>query len=188
MPKYTKIKEAEIYPLGLQHQHIINERGEIIPKKRVTHDLSNNRKSKLSLNQRIQEEKVPEVQFGFAMLRVLHLIHHIRYQHPKKRILMNKVDIEKAYRRLHLSAKMTAKCIAQWKTKEDEEIAIALERLPFGSMPAPAEFSICSDITFDLARDLMECKSWDPEELASPMKEEIPPPVRLPDDISLAPP
>ena len=78
---------------------------------------------------------------------------------------------------------MTAKCIAQWKTKEEEEIAIALERLPFGSMPAPAEFSICSDITFDLARDLMECESRDPEELASPLKEEIPPPVRLPDNI-----
>ena len=44
----ARIKEAEIYPLGLQHQHTINERGKIIPKKRVTHDLSNNRKSKLS--------------------------------------------------------------------------------------------------------------------------------------------
>ena len=46
----ARIKEAEIYPLGLQHQHTINERGEIIPKKRVTHDLSIYRKSKLSLN------------------------------------------------------------------------------------------------------------------------------------------
>ena len=179
-----KIKGAEIYPLGLQHQQTINERGEIIPKKRVTHDLSNNRRSKLSINQRVIEEEVPAVQFGFALSRVLHLIHHIRRRHPNKRILMNKVDIEKAYRRLHVSARIAAKCIALWELHNNQtEIAIALERLPFGSMPAPAEFSICSDITFDLANDLMNCDLWDPTTMASPLEKEIPPPKRLEDNI-----
>ncbi len=39
----ARIKGAEFYPMSLQHQMTINEKGEAIPKKRVTHDLSNNR-------------------------------------------------------------------------------------------------------------------------------------------------
>ena len=34
-----RLKQAEIYPLGLQHQMTINKRGEHIPKKRVCHYL-----------------------------------------------------------------------------------------------------------------------------------------------------
>ena len=190
-----RLKQAEIYPLGLQHQMTINERGEHIPKKRVCHDLSNNRKQGLSINQRVIEERVPAVLFGYTLLRFLHMIHHLRYFHPNERILINKVDIEKAYRRLHTSGKMTAKCIAMWFVQnheadhipDDVEIAVALGRLPFGSMPAPAEFSNCSDITFDLANDLMNCDHWDPSEYPSPLKKEIPPPKRLANNIKFGP-
>jgi hypothetical protein len=30
-----KLKHAEVYPIGLQHQQTINEDGQIIPKKRI---------------------------------------------------------------------------------------------------------------------------------------------------------
>ena len=186
----ARIKGAEFYPMSLQHQMTINEKGEAIPKKRVTHDLSYNKERGLSINQRIIEEELPEVIFGWTLSRVLHEIHALRYRYPNKRILMSKVDIEKAYRRLHTSSEMAAKCIALWHLSESEhdsssnkEIATILSRLPFGSNPAPAEFSICSDITFDLASDLMNCKLWDPDSLPCPLRDEIPPPVRLPDNI-----
>jgi LysM repeat protein len=190
-----RIKQAEIYPLGLQHQMTINERGEHIPKKRVCHDLSNNRDQGYSINQRVIEERVPSVLFGYTFLRFLHMIHHIRFFNPNERILINKVDIEKAYRRLHTSAKMTAKCIAMWfvqnhtedHTPDEEEIAVALGRLPFGSMPAPAEFSNSSDITFDLVNDLLNCPLWDPTKLPSPLKNEIPPPKRLSKEVPFGP-
>ena len=39
-----KLKDAEVYPLGLQTQQTIDEAGRTIPKKRLTHDLSHNRK------------------------------------------------------------------------------------------------------------------------------------------------
>ena len=183
----AKLKDAEIYPLGLQHQLTINEFGETIPKKRVCHDLSNNRNKGLSINQRVKDEEVPEVMFGWTLIRVLHKIHHLRINYPNERILMNKVDIEKAYRRIHTSAKTAAKCIALWSieddaSKEKQGIAVALARLPFGSSPAPAEFSNCSDITFDLANDLLYCSQWDPQELPCPLHDQIPPPKRLPDD------
>lgn len=185
-----KLKDAEIYPMGLQHQWSINEKGETIPKKRVSHDLSNKKKTGLSINQRVIDELMPEVLFGYTLLRFLHLIHHIRYENPDQRILMNKVDIEKAYRRLHVTGETASKCIALWYAEEGEtpqstkntEVAIALNRLPFGSKPAPAEFSNCSDITFDLANDLMHCNKWNPLDLKTPLSDEIPPPNRLPKD------
>ena len=135
-----KLKHAELYPCGLQHQMTVNEQGEIIPKKRVTHDLSNRKKHGKSINQRVNEETLPPTRYGFALLRFLHLIHHIRKNHPKGRILMMKTDFDKAYRRLHTKAKIAAKCIAAWKTNETDEnndetkeqfIAAILTRLPF---------------------------------------------------------
>ena len=58
-----------------------------------------------------------------------------------------------------------------------------MTRLPFGSIPAPAEFSIASDIVFDLAHDLMHCPIWDPQTFPSPLQDKIPKPKRLQDDI-----
>jgi len=50
-----RLKQAEIYPLGQHHQMTINERGDHIPKKRVCHDLSNNRKQGPSIDQIVIE-------------------------------------------------------------------------------------------------------------------------------------
>lgn len=184
-----KLKHAEVYPLGLQHQLTIDEQGRQIPKKRVTHDLSNQKKKGRSINQRIDESLVPTTMYGHALQRFAHLIHHIRRHHPNRRILMCKSDFEKAYRRLHTNAKIAAKCIATWKTDEDSSegnegnfIGAILNRLPFGSSPAPAEFSTASEMIFDLANDLMHCPHWDPIELPSPHVDLLPEPERLPDD------
>jgi len=187
----SKITEAEIYPMSLQHQTTIDEQGNQIPKKRVCHDLSNDIKSGLSINQRVDKDLIPEVYFGYTLLRLLHGIHHLRYNYPNTRILLNKVDIEKAYRRLHVHPLVMAKCIATWSLLDNEskerEIAVALGRLPFGSMPAPSEFSNCSDMVTDLANDLMYLEQWDPDKLPCPLRDEIPPPKRLPDDIPFGP-
>ncbi|KAL9178537.1 hypothetical protein ACHAXT_001875 [Thalassiosira profunda] len=51
-----RLKDAEVYPMGLQHQ----------------------------------------LTYGWALLRYVHLIHHIRYRNPGRRILCNKIDIDKA--------------------------------------------------------------------------------------------
>jgi hypothetical protein len=46
------LKHAEVYPIGLQHQQTINEHGKIIPKKRISHNLSNQQDIGRSINQR----------------------------------------------------------------------------------------------------------------------------------------
>ena len=157
-------KDAKVYSVGIQNQETINEKGEIIPKKRVTHDLSFNRRKGQSVNQRVREDEMPEVIFGHSMLRYLHLIHHLRWNHPGTQILCNKIDMEKAYWRLHTRPTIAAKCISIWfldgmwensYQKSEEQEAILLTRLPFGSSPAPAEFCITSETVFDLKNDLI---------------------------------
>ena len=188
----TTIPGAEVYPLGVQDQTTISELGEIIDKKRVTHDLSHNRHSGESVNQRVRSDELPECKYGHSLLRLLHLIHHLRWTNPGQPILANKFDIEKAYRRLHVTALIAIKCIAVWfldkmwqgsyQTSE-EKVAVVLARLPFGSSPAPPKFCITSDITFDLADDLLQCKKWIPKKLPSPCAAILPEPILLEEDI-----
>ncbi|KAL7526102.1 hypothetical protein ACHAWF_006679, partial [Thalassiosira exigua] len=190
----TKLKDAEVYPMGLAHQTTIDEQGNTIPKKRVTHNLSARKKFETSINQRVHKDDLPPTHYGFALLRALHKIHHIRWENPKCRILGNKVDIDKAYRRLHASPRVAAKCCSTWFlhkindlgeiiSRSVQKIGSILTRLPFGSSPAPAIFSQFSECTFDLAEDLMNCELWDPNILAPPLHEDVPQPVRLPDNI-----
>ena len=84
-----------------------------------------------------------------AMLRFLHLVHHLRWNHSGEQIMFNKIDVEKAYQHLHTTASITVKCIAVWfldkmwqneYQKSEDQIAILLPRLPFGFSPAPVEF------------------------------------------------
>ena len=90
---------------------------------------------------------------------------------------------------------MTTKCTAMWFVQNHDEdhipngdkITVALGPLPFGSMPAPAEFSNCSNITFDLANNLMNCDHWDLIVYPSPLEKEIPPPKGLSNDIKFGP-
>ena len=94
--RVLKLKETEVYLLGLQSQWTINEHT-IIPKKKITHDLSNNPKNEESVNQQVDTTRLPESRYGFVILRYLHLIHHLRWNNANEWILCNKIDVEKAY-------------------------------------------------------------------------------------------
>ena len=107
-----KIKQTEVYPVGCQDRLTTDEHANIVPKKRITHDLSFNRREGKLINQRVRKEELPGVIFGHAMLQFPHLIHHLWWHHSNERILYNKIDVEKVYRRLHTSAAMATKCIA----------------------------------------------------------------------------
>ena len=133
-----KMRQAKVYPIGYQDQLTINNHDHIIPKKRVTHNLSFNRKESKSINQRVRDNDLPEVIFDHAILRFLHLIHNLRWHHPKERILCNKIDVDKAYCRLHTTAAMATKCISIWfldkmwndqYSKSSDQVAVLLTRL-----------------------------------------------------------
>ena len=84
------IPEAKVYQIGCQDQLTTNQKEKIIPKKRVTNGLSYDRRDDLPVNQRVCRDDMLEVIFGFTLIIFLHLIHHIRWTYPNKRILCNK--------------------------------------------------------------------------------------------------
>ena len=189
-----KLNHCEVYPMGLQSQTTVDEKGKVIPKKRLTHDLSDERKKGHSINQRVDLESLPECMYGHSLVRFLHLIHHIRFNNPNERILTNKIDIEAAYRRITTTPKTSAKCCAQWFIpekesddnqilKEENKVGTILNRLPFGSSPAPSYFSQISEFTFDLSEDLINLEQWDTESLKPPLHDLLPEPERLDESI-----
>ncbi|KAL7538608.1 hypothetical protein ACHAWF_006147 [Thalassiosira exigua] len=160
-----RLKDSEVYPTVFAHQTMIDEQGSTIPKRIVTHNLSARRKLKTLINQRVDKDDLPPTHYDFALLRAL--------------ILGNKVDIDKAYRRLHATPRVVAKCCSTWflhkinvldeiLSKSVQKIGSIVTRLLFGSHPAPT----ISQNTFDLAEDLMNCELWDPNELSHPLHDE----------------
>jgi hypothetical protein len=76
LPSHAKlIPNAMISPMGVVSQSTINDRGEIIPSNRVTHDLSfPGRSSGLSVNSRTQMEMLEPCQYGHMLVRTIHYI------------------------------------------------------------------------------------------------------------------
>ena len=158
----TSIPGASITPLGVAVQHTIDANNNRILKRRPTHDCSFPGISGNSCNLRVIKDELDECTYGHALLRFLHGIHHIRSRHPGKRILINKTDMDVAYRRLHANTKSATTCISVLN-----DIAYLLVRLPFGSSPAPPKFSAVSDAAADIAQDLAMDPKWNPTTLHS---------------------
>ena len=79
---------AEVYPVGVKNQ---------LSKKRVTNDPYFNQREVQSVNQWVRHEELPRVIFGFSILRFLHLVHHLHWNHPNEQIMCKNIDVEKAY-------------------------------------------------------------------------------------------
>lgn len=87
-------------------------------------------------------------------------IHNLRQKHPEEPILIRKLDIDAAYRRVHVvpsQAVLTIKII--------DGIGYILLCLPFGLSPGPSLFSQVSEPIFDKTNELLNNKSWGPKQL-----------------------
>ena len=67
-----------------------------------------------------------------------------------------KTDLDAAYIQIHANAKTASTCIAIV-----EELAFLCLRLPFGTTPAPAEYTAVSETAIDLGNYLLQYQSWD---------------------------
>ena len=105
---------------------------------------------------------MPECKYGHALRRFLHCLSDMRSRHPSTPILITKTDMDAAYRRIHSAMSSAVTCITVLN-----DLAYLLTRLPFGSSPAPAIFSIISDGATDLANDLASDPTWDTNSLQS---------------------
>ena len=170
-----KIRDLFIIPLGVAEQHSIDEEGIRIPKKRITHDASFPTPSGDSVNNRTIEALLQQCIYGQCLRRVIHSIHRLRIAHPKTKILLSKYDLDAAYRRLHVRPEQALQCVTIIK-----EMAYIPLRLPFGVAAGPSVYSTISELIFDLTNDILNDKTWDRNEIFSPIKTKLLPPEYLP--------
>ena len=165
---YKYIPNASIAPLGCQEQETINEQGIHIPKFRLTHDQSFPGPSGLSVNLRVEKEKLPPCMYSFVLSRILHYIVDLRKRHPTRKIFLCKFDLDSAYRRCHLSGTTATECL----TIYDEKLIMAL-RLTFGGSPCPPMWGYISDTIIDIGNSLIQNEFWDHEEFFDPISNQL---------------
>lgn len=84
LDKLQRIKGVLLAPLNIASQDTINEFGQIIPKKRLTHDQSYIfHGSGTSVNSRTDKSKLTPCIFGWAIRRLAHWIVCARRKHPR---------------------------------------------------------------------------------------------------------
>ena len=89
--KVLEIQDLLIAPLNVHNQNIINKWGEIISKKRMTHNLSKVfLASGMSFNSRTIKTLLQECMYGYCLLRMIHTIVDLRERHPNRRIFLSK--------------------------------------------------------------------------------------------------
>jgi hypothetical protein len=178
----SEIAGAAVAPHGIVQQGTINELGQYMSKDRPTHDQSfSARREGRSINDRCIMEALTPCVFGHALLQIIHFILHLRRTSPKKRIFIQKVVFKSAYRRMHLSTDMAAKCITVVGG-----LAFVSLRLPFGGRACPSLWSDVSETITDLSNALALDTTWNPETLHSPLQHLIPQTVSEPESVPFA--
>jgi hypothetical protein len=184
LEKIQRVRGALLAPLNIASQDTIDEHGNIVPKKRLTHDQSYPfNGSGTSVNSRTDKSKLTPCIFGWVIRRLAHWIVCARRKYPNRIIYATKIDFKSAYRRCHLHGTTAAQSCAQLPTIE---LALLMLRLTFGGAPCPYEWSVISELICDLATAIIGDDEWDPDELHSPDQHHLPPHTFLPDDIPFA--
>ena len=98
------------------------------------------------------------------------MISSMRSRWRTKRIRIGKTVLDAAYRRIHTNAKTASRCIAKVN-----ELAFLCLRLPFGTTPAPAEYTTVAEASIDLGNDILRDQFWDTDDVNSPHQSLLPP-------------
>ena len=97
--KIHLLPHAVIAPMGLVTQLTIDERGEMVPKHRLTHNQSFEFSTGTAVNSRVIPDSLTPCRNGTALCRFIHYVVDVRKQaHPTAQILMTKLDFKAAYR------------------------------------------------------------------------------------------
>ena len=182
LQRVKKIENALLAPMNVVEQDTINEQGEIIDKKKITHNQSKNFQGSGTLvNSRVQEDDLQDCMYGLCLLRIIHAIVEQRRRHPNSKIFFQKIDFKSAYRRLHLGWKTAIQTITQYAN-----IVFISLRLTFGGYPNTSIWGDVSETTCDLAHAILNHPDWEPETLFSPIISQVPLDKELPGQIPFA--
>ena len=163
LPTLFQLRHADMTPIGIATQFTVNEAGEKILKKRLTHDFSFPVASGTSVNIEHVDNAMEECLYGYCFKRILHRIHALRIQYPETPILAARYDLDAAYRSLHVLIEHTVR-----STTVVNDMAYIPLRLPFGVAAGPGLYSTVSEAIFDLTNDILSEQSWDHLSLKSP--------------------
>ena len=173
-------------PLGVVHQDSINEKGEIVPKKRLVHNMSKEGAvSHCSANSRTKEEELETVKYGFCHRRLIHYIVSLRANNPDERIMMCKGDFKSAYRRKHSAWEAVTLSLTAI-VHLGFQFLLASLRLTFGGTFCVSQWCLTSETITDLANALLRCGEWDHNKVFSRWQHMVPDPIRLPLDVPIA--
>ena len=178
--RLSRVPGAVLAPMNIAAQQTIDEFGRIIAKDRLTHDQSFDFSEKSSVNSRVIEEDVLPVRYGHCIKRIINWAVSARRKYPNVKIFASKTDFKSAYRRVHMAWRTALQSCTQLP---EEEIAIVSLRLTFGGSVCPADWCVISEAATDLTNAILHHPDWNPNELFSPLAENIPPRIDLPDDI-----
>ena len=103
-----KIKGAGVIPIGVAEQYTMDENGNRMKKKRTTHNALFEPPLKMSINNRLLRDLLTPCFYGHCLLRILHIVHIMRWTNPSKGIFITKLDMDSGYRRLHTAAKISS--------------------------------------------------------------------------------
>ena len=92
----TKLQFPPVIPVVVHVQWTIDSHRKQKIKRRVTHDCSFEPVSGHSINADTENEKLDECMYDQCLRRVLHTIHRQYLDHPNKRILLSKIDLDAA--------------------------------------------------------------------------------------------
>jgi len=169
------LKQGELAPVGIDDKIWTDlPDGSRNTKFRLTHDQSFEASRGVSVNGRVRQDKLPPLVYGGCLLRILHYIVDLRLRHPHTPILGAKSDFKAAYRRVSVHGDVAEKCLIMCN-----EFALPSVRLTFGGSPCPHEFCLFSELSTDIANDLLHCNDWNPEILGSPHAAALPEPIVL---------
>lgn len=145
------LPESKVCPLGVVNQKTMSEKGEIIPKSRLTHDQTyTHLPGSKSVNNLTDKSMFPDMIYGWCLPRLFHQIIAMRLAHPNTRILGIKADFKSAYQRVHYNWRSAQQCIVTLTG-----MLVLWWRLCFGGTGFPMAWCAIGELIVDLANALL---------------------------------
>jgi hypothetical protein len=168
------LPNASLAPLGCVKQSLVDVGGNCVVEFRMTHDQTSN----LSVNLRVQHDKLPPIRYSFVLMQMIHYILDLRNRHPTTKIYLCKFDIDATYRWCTLSSSTAFESVTMF----EDFLLIALQ-MTFGGSTNPALWGVISETTTDICNSLLSNNYWDHTSTFDTISDTLGSPMSLSDDI-----
>lgn len=176
-----KIPGMMIGSLFAQQHYAIDMDGNCQPKDRLAHDQSfTHPEEAKSLNDLVDMSKLPELIYGYAIKRIIHLIMALQCPFPSQKIMIAKNDMKAAFCCITMDTIM-----ALWSLSVLDDYSLMAILQTFGGAANPANWKFLSEMLEDAENELLK-SYWSMLDFDSPLFAKTPVPQYTPDHIPFA--